>query len=57
MTDYNICEGMPAVEVLHLGKRVAIRREENPAAVIRADYAATARSSLLHPADAIVRGR
>ena len=43
MTDYNICEGMPVVEVLHLGKAVTIRREENPLAVIRADYATTSR--------------
>ena len=43
MTDYNICEGMPAVEVLHLGKAVTIRREENSAAVIRVDYAGIAR--------------
>ena len=43
MTDYNICEGMPAVEVLHLGMTVTIKREKNPAATIRVDYAATAR--------------
>ena len=43
MTDYNICEGMPTVEVLHQGFPVTIRREENPAAVIRTEYASTAR--------------
>jgi rhodanese-related sulfurtransferase len=43
MTDYNICEGMPSVEVLHLGKPVTIRREQDQAATIRADYAITAR--------------
>ena len=43
MTDYNICAGMPAVEVLHQGKPFTIRRDENPAAVIRADYATTSR--------------
>jgi rhodanese-related sulfurtransferase len=43
MTDYNIITDMPAVEVLHLGKPVAIRREQNPSATIRADYAITAR--------------
>ncbi|MDD2685943.1 MAG: rhodanese-like domain-containing protein [Gallionella sp.] len=43
MTDYNITLGMPTVEALHLGKLVTIRREEDPAATIRADYAATAR--------------
>ena len=43
MTDYNICAGLPAVEVLHLGQPVIIRREQDPAATIRAEYAATAR--------------
>jgi rhodanese-related sulfurtransferase len=43
MTDNNITLGMPTVEALHLGKLVTIRREEDPAATIRADYAATAR--------------
>ena len=43
MTDYNICAGLPAVEVLHLGQPVTIRREQDPAATIRAEYAATAR--------------
>ncbi len=43
MTDYNITAEMPAVEVLHQGIPVAIRREENPAATIRADYIGTAR--------------
>jgi rhodanese-related sulfurtransferase len=43
MTDYNICAGMSAVEVLHLGKPVTIQREQDPAATIRAEYAATAR--------------
>lgn len=43
MTDYNITAAMLALEVLHFGKPVTIKREENPEAVIRADYAATAR--------------
>lgn len=43
MTDYNITADMPTVEVLHQGKAVTIRREENPTATIRADYAGTAR--------------
>jgi rhodanese-related sulfurtransferase len=43
MTDYNISAGMPAVEVIHLGKPVTIRREQDPAATIRAEYAVTAR--------------
>ena len=43
MTDYNIRPGLPEIEVLHLGKLVTIRREQDPSATIRADYAATAR--------------
>lgn len=43
MTDYKICAGMSAVEVLHHGKIITIQREENPAATIRAEYALTAR--------------
>ncbi len=43
MTDYNICPGLSTVEVLHLGCPVTIRREHDPAATIRPDYAATAR--------------
>lgn len=43
MTDYNITAGLPSVEVLHLGKPVTIKREENPAATIRAEFALTAR--------------
>lgn len=43
MTDYNIRPNLPEVEVLHLGKPVIIRRESDPAATIRAEYAATAR--------------
>lgn len=43
MTDYNICAGMPTVEVLHLGKSVTIQRERDSSATIRADYVATAR--------------
>ena len=43
MTDYNISAGMPSVEVLHQGKPVTIRREDNPSATIRAEYALTAR--------------
>jgi len=42
-TDYNICAGLPAVVVRHLGNLVTIRREESPLATIRADYALTAR--------------
>lgn len=43
MSDYNIRQGLSQVEVLHLGVRVTIRREDDPAATLRADYAATAR--------------
>lgn len=43
MTEYNICKGMPTVEVLHHGEPVTIRREANPVATIREDYAVTAR--------------
>ncbi|MFA6014090.1 MAG: rhodanese-like domain-containing protein [Gallionellaceae bacterium] len=43
MTDYKICAGMPMLEVLHLGNPVTIRREDNPTATIRAEYALTAR--------------
>lgn len=43
MTDYNICPALPEVEALHLGKPVTIRREQDPSATIRADYAPTAR--------------
>jgi len=43
MTDYNICIGLPTLEVLHLGKPITIRREDNPAATIRAEYTSTAR--------------
>lgn len=43
MADYNITSDLPMVEVLHLGKPVTIRREDNPAATIRADYALAAR--------------
>jgi rhodanese-related sulfurtransferase len=44
MTDYNITLTLPAVEVLHQGQLVTIRREDNPSATIRADYALTARA-------------
>jgi rhodanese-related sulfurtransferase len=43
MTDYNICIGIPTVEALHLGNLVTIRREQDQAATIRAEYALTAR--------------
>lgn len=43
MTEYNISADLPAVEVLHHGRPVTIRREEDPIATIRADYAPTAR--------------
>lgn len=43
MTDYNISTNLPTLEVLHLGKPVTIKREDKPAAMLRADYAATAR--------------
>ena len=43
MTDYKICAGVPTVEVLHLGSPVTIRREDDPSATIRAEYAVTAR--------------
>lgn len=43
MNDYNISAGLAAVETLHLGEVVTILRERDPAATIRADFAATAR--------------
>jgi rhodanese-related sulfurtransferase len=43
MSDYNITPTLAAVEVLHNGNTVLIRREQNPAATLRADYALTAR--------------
>lgn len=43
MTDYNISASIPSVDVLHHGKAVTIKREDNPAATLRADYALTAR--------------
>ncbi len=43
MTDYNICAGLAAVEVLHQGKPILIQREQNPAATISAEFALTAR--------------
>ncbi|MFA5826727.1 MAG: rhodanese-like domain-containing protein [Gallionellaceae bacterium] len=43
MTDYKIRAGVPTVEVLHLGSPVTIRREDDPSATIRAEYAVTAR--------------
>ncbi len=43
MTDYKIRAGIPTVEVLHLGSPVTIRRENDPSATIRAEYAVTAR--------------
>lgn len=43
MTDYKITATLPTVEALHLGTPVTIQREQNPAAIIRAEYAVTAR--------------
>jgi rhodanese-related sulfurtransferase len=43
MSDYNITSVLPSVTALHNGKTVLIRREENAAATLRADYALTAR--------------
>lgn len=43
MSAYNITATLPSIEVLHQGKFVTIQREQNPSAVIRADYALTAR--------------
>jgi rhodanese-related sulfurtransferase len=43
MSDYNITATLPSVEVLHLGQAVTIKREQNPAATLRADYVFTAR--------------
>jgi len=43
MTDYNITTSIPSVEALHQGKVFTIKREEDTAATIRADYALTAR--------------
>lgn len=43
MTDYNISAGLPTVEVLHLGQPVTIKRDDNPSATIRSEYALTAR--------------
>lgn len=44
MTEYNITIGLPKVDVQHQGTSIAIRREQAPAATIRAEYAATARA-------------
>ena len=44
MTEYNITVGLPTVDVLHNGIAVTIRREQDPAATIRAEYAPTARA-------------
>jgi rhodanese-related sulfurtransferase len=44
MNEYNIAVGLPSVSVLHNGIPVTIRREQDPAAIIRAEYAATARA-------------
>ncbi len=43
MSDYNIREGLPCLEVLHNGKPVLIQREQDPASTISAEYALTAR--------------
>jgi len=43
MPDYNIRLRLYSVEVRHLGKPVTIKREQDTAATIRAEYAATAR--------------
>ncbi|GAB5606065.1 rhodanese-like domain-containing protein [Sideroxyarcus sp. TK5] len=43
MTEYNITVGLPTADVLHKGIAVTIRREQDPAATIRAEYAPTAR--------------
>ena len=43
MTNYNITVDLPMVEIFHMGKPVTIRREGNPSATIRADYAITSR--------------
>ena len=43
MTDYNISADVPMIEALHLGKLVTIKREQNPSAKIRDEYAVIAR--------------
>lgn len=43
MPDFNISLRLPSLEVLHLGQRVTIRREQDATATIRAEYALTAR--------------
>ncbi|MDD5471321.1 MAG: rhodanese-like domain-containing protein [Sideroxydans sp.] len=44
MTEYQITVGLPTVTVLHHGQPVAIQREQDPSATIRAEYAPTARA-------------
>jgi rhodanese-related sulfurtransferase len=43
MTDYNITANTAEIEVLHLGHRITIKREDNSSARLREDYALTAR--------------
>lgn len=43
MSEYKISADITEVEVTHQGKPVVIRRETDPAATLRADYAVTAR--------------
>lgn len=43
MPDYNISLRLSSIEVLHLGQLVTIRREQDAAATISAEYALTAR--------------
>jgi rhodanese-related sulfurtransferase len=43
MPEYNISLRLSSIEVLHLGQLVTIRREQDAAATIRAEYALTAR--------------
>lgn len=44
MTEYNITIGLPSVAVQHQGKPVTIRRAQDPAATLRAEYVPVARA-------------
>ncbi|MBU0688656.1 MAG: rhodanese-like domain-containing protein [Gammaproteobacteria bacterium] len=44
MTEFNITVGLPTVAVLHHGTAITIRREQDPSATIRAEYAPVARA-------------
>ncbi len=43
MPGYNITADLPSITALHAGQTITIRRESNPTATLRAEYAVTAR--------------